>query len=418
MRPLTRTIDVKLLTPHSAQQELMIEHPGSGVYLCGRRFGKTDSMVQRLFRQAAEKPGLYWWVGLSWQSASMRRAWRVFHRYALSIYRGLGINEAHYVNKSNRTIIIPGLIELWFRTAENPASLAGEGVMGVVLDEFTLMQEIVWVEYVEATLLDHAGWAALAGVPKGMNWGAKLFRQAERRDGWVSVRAPSSVNPYIDHARLADIKANTHELYWRQEYEAEIVSDAGEVFKSITEICTAARLATGEYGKKYVYGVDWGKSTDYTVVSIFDVFSGRIARQVALERWNNLDYDLQLARLLELTRRFTPHIMVVETNAMGEPLADFLSNTHGLPIQRVFTDNRTKNLLIEALILATEQRTIQLIADDQQVAEFQSMQRIRTRTGRFTSYEASAGEHDDIVMSDALALSALSFGAIGEVAYG
>lgn len=410
-------IDVATLRPHSEEQRLMVESRDSVVALCGRRFGKTDAYVQRLLYQASARPGLYWWVGLSWQSASMRRAWRRFYTYARQVYQILGLRERDFVNKSAKTIAIPGLIDLWFRTAENPAALAGEGILGAVVDEFTLMDESVWVEYLEATLLDYGGWAAFAGVPKGNNWGAKLWRQARSRDGWRAIQASTFANPYIDRRRLEEIRDNTHELYWRQEYLAEIVDDAGEVFSNIVDLATATRLSSGVYGARYVYGVDWGKSGDYTVVSVFDMQSSNVATQVELERWRGLDYDMQLKKLLSITRRFPPYVVVVETNAMGEPLADFLSNDYDLPIRRVFVDNRTKLLMIDALVLATERRDIRLIADAQLVNEFQALERVRTRTGRYTTYQAAPGEHDDVVMSVALAYSALTSGGSGVIGY-
>ena len=67
----------------------MITFPGSVVAFCGRRFGKTDGYVQRLFYWMQRKPGLYWWVGLSWRSASLKRAWREATGIARQVYEFL-----------------------------------------------------------------------------------------------------------------------------------------------------------------------------------------------------------------------------------------------------------------------------------------------------------------------------------------
>ena len=168
--------DVILKRPHSDVQRQMIEFPGSVVIFAGRRYGKTDGFVQRIFYWMRQKPGLYWWVGLSWRSASMKRAWREVSTIARQIIQAMGLNERDYINRSRFEVRLPGLGEIWFRTADNPSSLAGEGIQGVVLDEFSLMQEIVWTEYVQGTLLDYGGWAAFSGVPKGNNWAAQLWR--------------------------------------------------------------------------------------------------------------------------------------------------------------------------------------------------------------------------------------------------
>ena len=181
--------------PHSEKQRQMVEYPGSVVAFCGRRFGKTDAYVQRLFYHMLQQPGLYWWVGLSWRSASMKRAFRLTTYYARRILQQLGIQDRGYINRSTSEIKIPGLGEIWFRTADNPASMAGEGIRGAVLDEFSLMQEIVWTEYVQATLLDYGGWAAFSGVPKGRNWAAQLWQASPERDDWFQLHATSYDNP-------------------------------------------------------------------------------------------------------------------------------------------------------------------------------------------------------------------------------
>lgn len=127
---------IEIIKPHSEKQRLMVQHPGSVVAFCGRRFGKTDAYVKRIFYHMANTPGMYWWVGISWRSASMKRAWREVSAIALKVLKALGKDEREHINRSSYEIRLPGLGEIWFRTADNPSSLAGEGIHGVVFDEF------------------------------------------------------------------------------------------------------------------------------------------------------------------------------------------------------------------------------------------------------------------------------------------
>lgn len=48
-----------MLRPHSQTQRQMITYDGNVVAFCGRRFGKTDGYVQRLFYWMQQDPGLY-----------------------------------------------------------------------------------------------------------------------------------------------------------------------------------------------------------------------------------------------------------------------------------------------------------------------------------------------------------------------
>ena len=95
-----QVVELTLNKPHSEKQKLMITYPGNVVAFCGRRFGKTDAYVQRLFYWMTRSPGMYWWVGLSWQSASMKRAWREVKVIAVNLLRQMGLRERDYINNS------------------------------------------------------------------------------------------------------------------------------------------------------------------------------------------------------------------------------------------------------------------------------------------------------------------------------
>src|ERR1041385_4101957 len=109
--------------PHSKGQEEFLTHKGSICCYAGRRWGKTLICAIRLIVFGVADPGLYWWVGLSWKSASMKRAWRtlkVFHR---KIWLAKGEKPEKYINKTEHELIFPDGFVIWFRTAEQPDSL-------------------------------------------------------------------------------------------------------------------------------------------------------------------------------------------------------------------------------------------------------------------------------------------------------
>ena len=386
--------DIRLNEPHSQKQWDMITYPGSVAAFCGRRFGKTDGYVQRIFYWMRQDPGLYWWVGLSWQSASMKRAWRGVTDISRQVLAVQGLREREHINRSRHEIILPGLGEIWFRTADNPASLAGEGIKGAVIDEYSLMQSIVWEEYLEATLLDYEGWAAFGGVPKGNNWAAMLWQHAADRDGWLQVHATTYENPYINPAAIDRIKANTPERFFQQEYMAEIIDDAGGVFRGVMAAATAEEQSAPIEGHEYVFGVDWGKHLDYTVIAIIDATEGEC---VGLDRFNQIDYRLQVARLQTLYEQFRPSDIIAERNAMGEPLIERLHEL-GMPVTPFLTTNRSKADAVDALSLSFERGTIKIVPDPVLVSELQAFQAERLPSG-LLRYNAPEGMHDDTVMA-------------------
>lgn len=398
-----RTVDIPLKPPHSTTQRAMIEYEGNVVAFCGRRFGKTDGYVSRLYRGLSRRPGLYWWVGLNWRSASMKRAWRETSHIAEQVLRVQGLKPRDYINRSNFEIHLPGMGEIWFRTADNPSSLAGEGIMGAVVDEFSLMQEAVWVEYLEATLLDYGGWVAFGGVPKGNNWAAALWRNAATRPGWLQIHATSYDNPFISKRRIDEIKANTAERFFAQEYLANIVDDAGGVFRRVMAAAVLEPQDAPTPGHQYVMGVDWGKQNDWTVITVWDASEQAL---VALDRFNQIDYAFQMERLRVLVDRWRPDCIRPEVNSMGEPLVEQLQR-EGLPVAPFVTTNASKAAAIEALALAFERGDIRIINDPTLIAELQAFEMSRTVTG-MTRYAAPEGMHDDCVMSAAMGYSAIA----------
>lgn len=383
--------------PHSEEQRKLIEFPGNVVAFCGRRWGKTDGNVRRIYYWLRRNPGLYWWVGLSWKSASMKRAWREINAIARNVLAAKGLDERSYINRSRYEVILPGLGEIWFRTADNPPSLAGEGIRGAVLDEFALMAEIVWSEYVQATLLDYGGWASFSGVPKGNNWAANLWRNAAGLDGWLQLHATSYDNPFIDSERIDKIRGETSEMIFNQEYMAQIVDMSGGVFRRINEAATAQEQLEPEEDHQYIAGVDVASLVDFTVVIVMDVTSGEMAY---MDRFNRVDYSVLEDRLEAVYKRFNLDLMTIEDNSIGQGVVDHLRN-RGLAINTFTTTNATKHSVITNLQSAFEHGRIKILDDPVLIGELQAFEAKRNNSGTF-SYSAPDGMHDDCVMALAI----------------
>jgi len=396
------TIDVK--RPHSKQQEMLIVSPDNLAVFAGRRYGKTDAMVQRIFYHMMQKNGLYWWVGLSWQSASMKRAWREVSAIAKQILNGMGLKEREHINRSNHEIKIPGMGEIWFRTADNPSSLAGEGIRGAVVDEFSLMREIVWTEYLQATLLDYSGWVSFCGVPKGNNWAAKIWRGAKVWDGWQQVIATSYDNPFIKPEDIDAIKGKVPAHIFNQEYLAKIVSGEGMVFRNMTECANSEWLDAPIDGRQYIGSVDVADANDYTVVSVWDVAD---KAEVYKDRFRRVGYNVLEDRLFAAYNKFNLKNMVIEDNSIGQPVIDHLRQKKMI-ITPFHTSGATKSPIIQGLQSAFEHGEISILPDETTVDELSSYEAKKTASGY--SYGAPSGMHDDTVMALAIGWQAIAQG--------
>ena len=392
---------INLPRPHSDGQMKLITDTGNSVAFCGRRWGKTMAGVQRILRSAVMRPGLYWWVGLSWKSASMKRAWRLLKFFTRQIYRALGLSADGKIREVEREIYLPNGAAIWLRTAENVESLAGEGIHGAVVDEFTLMREAVWTEYLEATLLDYDGWAMFIGVPKGNNWGARLWRQAAGRDGWTAYHFTSYDNPRLKAEKIAEIEANTASGIFQQEYLAQILDD-GALFRGVRDCVYGAPGKPSAYEHhaehRHVGGEDWGQQNDFTVIATIDVETKCVA---PLERFNQIAWQIQRDRTVTTVERYGITYLLAELNSIGSPNIEALQQL-GLPIAAFLTTNETKAEIVQALMLAIERKEITIPNDPVLIAELEAFEATRLPSGKW-KYSAPDGMHDDCVMALALA---------------
>jgi len=152
----------------------------------------------------------------------------------------------------------------------------------------------------------------------------------------------------------------------------------------------------------YVFGVDWAQQVDFTVIAVLDATTREL---VYLDRFNQIDYRLQLARLETLYERFVPADIIAEQNSMGGPLVEELQYRN-LPVTPFTTTMHTKMDAVRALSLAFERQDIKILNDPTLVSELQAYEQKQLLTG--WRFEAPEGMHDDCVMALMLAWWAVS----------
>ena len=193
------------------------------------------------------------------------------------------------------------------------------------------------------------------------------------------------------------------ERIFQQEYLAEFIEDSGSVFRHIMEQTTAIEQREPVAGHEYALGCDWAKHEDYTCITVLDC---TLKAAVYQDRFNRIDYAVQMNRLKALYERFKPATVVVERNSMGEPLVEQLQRD-GWPVEPFQTTNASKQQAIDALALAFERGEITITPDPVLIGELQAYEMERLPSG-LLRYNAPAGMHDDCVMSLALAWQAVS----------
>jgi len=385
---------VRLPRLHPGQQTVWDERCRFKVLASGRRWGKS-LLGSLACVSGGLRGGRTWWVAPSYKMAQV--GWRAISRLGRQV-------PGAEVRLSDMLINFPGGGSTQVRSADDPQSLRGEGLTLAVLDECAFMREIAWTEALRPALSDKLGGALFISTPAGRNWFWRLWmrgQDAAERD-WLSWRFPTRDNPYIAPSEIEAARRDLPERIFQQEYEAEFLESSGEVFRRVLDAATATGMGP-QPGRQYVMGVDWAKSADFTALTVMDVAAREV---VYLDRFNQIDYIVQRARLQALAERYRVDAIIAESNSIGEPIIEQLQRDN-LPVRGFQTSNATKAQIIEALALAFEQGTIRILPDPVLIGELQAYEMERLPSG-MTRYSAPEGMHDDTVMSLALAWSAVA----------
>lgn len=359
----------------------------------GRRWGKS-TLGGAISLGLASRGGRVAWCVPQYRNG--RPLWR----FARTAVADLVAAKMVRSNETERLIEFPNGGSLGVYSMDNPDSIRGEAFHLVILDEAAMMPESVWQEAIEPTLADYGGEAILISTPKGRNWFWREWQHG--RDGtedYASWTAPSSSNPNPNIKRAADLaKFRVPERSYRQEWLAEFIEDGGSVFRRVRDAIWTEIDPTPTAGHDYVIGVDWGKQHDFTVVTVLDTFWNAV---VAVDRFNQIDYTVQMNRVQALVDRYHPISVVAERNSMGEVLIE-QAERRGWPVEAFTTNNASKRKAIDDLALAFEQGTLRIPDEAWLIDELEAYDMERLPSG-LLRYGAPSGMHDDGVMSLAIA---------------
>ena len=226
--------------------------------------------------------------------------------------------------------------------------------------------EYAWQQVIRPTLTDDLGDAWFLSTPKGRNYFWDLYRLGtDPAERGVGQPPPALLQqPLPPPGEIAAAKASLPARVFAQEYEADFVSDDLGVFRRVEEAARAPGATAQEKalpGHTYVAGLDFGRYADFTVCCVLDVSLDPV-ELVAVDRFNQTDWQTQWTRIQALSSRFRPAAILAERNAAGEPVLAVLRML-GLPVVDFVTSNPSKAVAVQALALALEQEQIRLLDD-------------------------------------------------------
>jgi hypothetical protein len=309
---------------------------------------------------------------------------------------------------------------IWYPSlsADSHRHWQGHGLAFAILDECSHIPFAAWNETVRPMLADTGGPALLIGtpIPQGIGWA--WFKEMWHRGNpknpnryahYLSTTGPSEENPHIDHA---EVRAQRQELIDSGQsalaaclYDGAFVEADGAVFPNLDKVFVLTFTDEGNVwvgeaptsGVEYVAGLDYGKISDSTVLSVFRVDTGD---QVLLCRLRG-DYSKQLPTIERLLRRFGDPMIYAEGREGAGLINELLRTRHGTRVREVKwsrggpADKEANVLRGVDLFQRAGWRMLNVEWQRKEFAMF-----MRERIGEHSAgfrYEAPPGFHDDSV---------------------
>lgn len=218
-------------TPRPLQRDIhaALDAKRFAVAVCHRRFGKTVLAVNHLLRRAVtcKKPR----PRFAYLGPTYRQGKQIAWDYILHFTNPIPGRQA---NVSELRVDFPhNDSQIRIYGADNPDSLRGLYLDGVVLDEYGLMPPNIWGEVLRPALADRQGWALFIGTPAGKNQFYDLIHGdnigwpgAKSHPDWHFAEYKASVTGYVPQSELEaarqDMTADEYAQEWECSFEAAV----------------------------------------------------------------------------------------------------------------------------------------------------------------------------------------------------
>jgi len=245
-----KTIDTGY-EPRPFQRSLHRSLKRFNVLVCHRRFGKTvftiNECLDKALRNELKNPQ-YAYIAPTYGQAK-RVAWDYFKEYTRNI-PGVTVNEAELridIPRPDRR----DRVRFMLLGAENPNTLRGLYLDGVILDEFAEMDPTAWSQVVRPALSDRLGWAIFIGTPKGQNHFFDIFEKSHGAEDWFRAIYPVSETMIVPASELRAARLTMSPEEYDQEYECSFTAAMVGAYyaKTLEELDRKSRITKVEWEK-------------------------------------------------------------------------------------------------------------------------------------------------------------------------
>lgn len=370
-----------------------------------RKAGKTALGLNKLQLKCLKQTGIAWYVAPTYTQGK-EIVWRDPEMIPKYVPREV---LAKKPNESELSMTYVSGSVLSVKGADKPDSLRGPNPMIVLLDECYLMKKEIWLEVLLPIAMANPEmeiWIIGTPKPAGRFW-HELYMEFRKRmlagdENYFAMTLSADDSGILTPEALAEAKATMTQSAYEQEFGCVYHGEDGVVFRGIDRclIDRAEREMPAERGIRYRFGIDLARVTDWTVLTGLNRANFTVD---FMDRFNQIDYQLQKARIEAALRRYNNAEANADATGLGDPIVEDLQK-RGLSVAGVTLTEATKANIITNLAIMIEQGKIRIprcyteLIEELQIYGFEI-----TKSGR-TRYSAPEGRHDDCVISLALAV--------------
>ena len=246
------------------------------VMVAHRRAGKTVACVTDLLTAgiSTRKPNARYAYIAPFYSQAKQVAWDYLKRFGEAVTEDVRESDLQVTIKSTGA-------KIRLYGADNPDTLRGIYLDGVVLDEYGDMRPSLWGSVIRPLLADRKGWATFIGTPKGRNHFYERYQYALSRSDpdWQALNLPASLTNILDAGELAAARREMSEDQYDAEFECSFDAAIMGAFygKEMRAMADAGRFVDDLYDPALPVDTAWDLGfSDDTAVWFAQIHRGEI----------------------------------------------------------------------------------------------------------------------------------------------
>lgn len=247
-----------------------------------------------------------------------------------------------------------------------------------------------------------------------------LFEQGSFYEFWCQGIDPNNEEVYaidfskydtsmlLTEAKLQYYKKTLPSIKFKQMYEGEFATAEGSVFGDFKPC-----LYDNDYrpnSDKVVFGIDWSSNVgqDYNAITIIN-YKKEVVDIIA---FNDKEATYTIDLINKLASEYKPTKIVCEKNSIGNIYIELLrkslrNNNLDIPVEAFITTNESKSDIISTLQVAIQNADIKMPKNDELMIQLSNYEMVVNANNK-PIFNAAKGFHDDLVMSLAIALNAVT----------